>query len=210
MTPLRSSLGSVAAVVCALLAGCAATAPRASGDAATGPVWTIAQRNTGSYGHDTQLQVTRRAGVWGGDPAVLEAYSSGATLVQTPDGGRWLALIGADGRPVAAWDPPLGPPQPERVGQSSVSHHHVMVFDSGRDAEFDYICTVDAFEKAVVPAGTFDTYKVTCSAGTGGLDTFWFSPQLGIPVKSTARRNATSTFGPGTQQSELVSYEAGR
>lgn len=209
MKPLRSGLGA-AAMACALLAGCAATGPQSSAGAASGPVWTIAQRNTGSYGEDAQLQVTRRPGVWGGDPAVLEAYSTGATVVQTADGSRWLALIGADGRPIAAWDPPLGPPQPARVGESSVSHHRVMVFETGRIAEFDYICTVDAFEQVVVPAGTFDTYKVRCSAGTGGLDTFWFSPALGMAVKTTGRRNVTSTFGPGTQQTELVSYEAGR
>lgn len=205
--------GALTGISLAVLTACAVTSaqPYSYAPPAVGSTWTMAYRNTGSYGKDTQLRVTRAEGTWHGAPAVMHAYSNGSTLVIDRASGHWHAVIGANGTPISSWEPPLGPPYPLEVGKTFGSKHRVTVHASGKSSEFESRCTVEAYEKAATPAGTFDAYKVACSSvrpgAEGGLDTYWISPKLGIIVKSASTRGKSSNFGPGTQESELVAYE---
>ena len=48
-------------------------------------------------------------------------------------------------------------------------------------------------------------FKIACTSTIGNEDTFWFSADHGIYVKTSLRRTEKSGFGPGTQEAELVS-----
>lgn len=56
-----------------------------------------------------------------------------------------------------------------------------------------------------MPAGTFKAFKVGCSYTYGSEEISWLSPELGIWVKQSLKRVASSPFGDGTQEMELVS-----
>ncbi|MFO1268892.1 MAG: hypothetical protein U1F67_20340 [Rubrivivax sp.] len=58
------------------------------------------QRNTGSFGKDTQTQVTRVADMtWNGGPVMAVRTGAGGTLLQRHADGRWLAMLAPDGKP---------------------------------------------------------------------------------------------------------------
>ena len=64
---------------------------------------------------------------------------------------------------------------------------------------------VEAYEDITVPAGTFKAFKVSTSSTLGEENVNWFSPELGIFVKSINTRTAKSAAGPGTRETEIVS-----
>ena len=49
----------------------------------------------------------------------------------------------------------------------------------------------------------YDTHGNTTTLGNE--DTYWYSADHGIYVKTSLRRTEKSGFGPGTQESEMVS-----
>jgi hypothetical protein len=68
-----------------------------------------------------------------------------------------------------------------------------------------FIFKVEAYEDVTVPAGTFKAFKVSSSSTLGQEDVNWFSPELGIYVKSINVRTAKNAAGPGRRGSELIS-----
>ncbi|MCM2253346.1 MAG: hypothetical protein NDJ19_13370 [Ramlibacter sp.] len=198
------SRGLLGALALLLLGACAATGPQAfvwSPPAA----WKMAQRNTGSYGKDMQLQMTRGDTTWNGAAAVTLAQSTGMKFIATPQGGRLHALLAPDGRPLISWDPPVGFDFPLQVGKAFKSRHRMTSHARGMVTDMEFSCTVPAYEKVTVPAGTFDAYKVTCtSAGTSEI--YWLAPSVGIGVKTSFTRPEGSPFGAGTQQAELLEF----
>jgi hypothetical protein len=65
---------------------------------------------------------------------------------------------------------------------------------------------VEAREEIKVPAGTFKVFRVTNSDPTTE-STYWWSPELGIFIKSKSQRTAKHPLGPGVRESELISYD---
>ncbi|MBI5276597.1 MAG: hypothetical protein HY854_09050 [Burkholderiales bacterium] len=59
------------------------------------------------------------------------------------------------------------------------------------------------FEKVTVRAGTFDSFRVVCTA-PGSVDTMWSSVDMGMWIKADLRRSAEHFAGAGTQQHELL------
>lgn len=170
-----------------------------------GATWTISQKNTGSYGKDVQLRVTREEGSWQGRPAIAFANSAGATTMAVPDTGRWLAIVGPGGKPLTSWAPALGWEYPLAVGKSWTTPYRMTVHATNTTIPYDLSCKVEGFEDVTVPAGSFKAYKIRCTTTIGTDETYWTSPELGVFVKASIRRSANSPFGPGTQESELVS-----
>jgi hypothetical protein len=195
---------SAAAAVGALLAGCAAVAPEVAtwNIPPAGSTWQTVQRNTGSYGKDAQLQITRGNGVWQGKPAVEIKNSAGFTIMATED-GRWYGILGRDGKPFMTYDPPIGFVYPLKVGKAWSTHHRMTMVATGKVTEFDYACKVEAFEPVTVRAGTFDTFRIACTT-PGAQDTYWSSRDHGMMVKTDFKRTSAHQMGAGTQQSELV------
>lgn len=195
-----------AAVLAAVLGGCAASGPQADTwvAPAVGTSWEIAQRNSGSYGKDVQYRVTRRDTTWKGAPAVALTNSLGGSIVAEPAGGKWLAMVGRDGQPAITFDPPLGWNYPLKVGKSWSGRQRLTVHASGKTIEYELSCSIPAFEKVTVPAGTFEAFRIHCTSSIGNDETFWTSPGLGTFVKTRLVRGPGNPFGAGTQESELV------
>jgi hypothetical protein len=196
-----------AAVFAAVLGGCAGFGPQADSwvPAPVGATWEIAQRNTGSYGKDTQLKVTRGADTtWQGAPVIAMASSQGGTIIARPGDGKWIVMVGRDGKPVMSFDPPIGWEYPLKVGKTWTTRHRITTHATGNSVAYEFSCNVEDFEKVTVLAGTFDTFRIRCKTNLGTDETYWSSPGLGPFVKTRLMRDARHPAGAGTQESELV------
>ncbi len=204
----QATIGSAAslAVFTAILGGCAAPGPQVDGWVAprVGASWEIAQRNTGSYGKDVRLRMTRGDTTWKGMPAVALSNSLGMTLVAEPAGGKWLAMVGRDGKPAVSFDPPLGWDYPLKVGKTWSGLQRLTMHATGKTLEYELSCSIPAFEKVTVPAGTFEAFRIHCKSSIGNDETFWTNPALGTFVKTRLVRQPGNPFGAGTQEAELV------
>ena len=106
------------AALALLLGGCTTVVPTIErwDPAPVGAVWSAQQRNTGSYGADMVTAPTRAGDVVGNGAPALALKMGARTLLQRPTDGSWRALLGADGKPLFTYDPPLGFPMPATVG----------------------------------------------------------------------------------------------
>ena len=199
-----ATVGLCAAV---LSGGCAVMEPRVerASPPAVGSTWEIAQRNTGSYGKDMRLQISRGDGTWEGAKVVTYSNSLGMTTMATLDDGSWIAIVGRNGKPLMSFDPPLGWQYPIMVGKTWTTSHKMTAHATGKTIPFELSCKVLDHGDVTVPAGTFKAFKIACTSTIGNEDTFWFSADHGIYVKTSLRRTEKSGFGPGTQEAELVS-----
>lgn len=197
---------ALAALAATLLGACAAMGPRAERWVvpAPGSTWEMAQRNTGSYGKDVRYSVTSGTTTWKGAPAVALKNSMGSTILADPQTGKWLVVLGPNGQPAMSYDPPMGWEYPLHVGKSWSGHQRLTLHGPGRTLEFDFTCKVDGVEKVSVAAGSFDTFRIFCE-GPGSKETYWSSTENGQFVKTRLVREPNNPFGPGTQESELVS-----
>jgi hypothetical protein len=169
-----------------------------------GSAWTVTQHNTGSFGKDMQFEVKRGESVWQGRPAVALTNSlTGMSIMAVPESGRWMAIVGRDGKAVMTFDPPIGFQHPLKVGKEWATTHRMTTVATGSTTEFLYACKVESYEPVTVRAGTFNAFKVHCKSPTAE-DTFWSSPDHGMNLKTEFRRFGDSPQGPGTQQSELI------
>jgi hypothetical protein len=197
-------LGLAAAV---LTGGCATVEPKAERYVAPplGSTWTTAQRNAGSFGSgDAQVQGTRGEQTWQGKQVVTFASSQGTTLAD-PDTGKWIAILGPDGKPVLSFDPPAGFNFPLSVGKTWTSSIKMTMHAANRTIPYDATCKVESYGDVTVPAGTFTTFKLGCTYTIGLEETYWFSPEMGIFVKSSQKRAANYPSGAGTRETELAS-----
>lgn len=170
----------------------------------SGSTWTIAQHNTGSYGKDIQYDIKRGETVWQGQAAVALTNSvTGMTVMAHPDGGKWMAIVGRDDKPLLTYDPPVGFQYPLKVGKEWATTHRMTMVAKGNTSEFVYACKVASYEPVTVRAGTFNSFKIDCK-GPGYEDTYWSSPEYGVFLKTNLRRLADHPQGPGTQEAELV------
>jgi hypothetical protein len=79
-----------------------------------------------------------------------------------------------------------------------------------RGRSFDNIqgwYTVDAYEDVAVPAGTFKVFRVTSQFGQTTKNITWFSPDLGISVKTVFERTSQFYTGPGIRETQLLSQD---
>ena len=196
-------------IVAATLGACAGTPePKTERWAAPpmGATWETAQRNTGSFGPDATVRMTRTAdGTWKGQPAIVFTNQRGGTLKLDPASGRWFAQSAPNGDPIVSFEPPLGWAMPLEVGKSwTMPFRMTLHTQGGRVIDYELACRVEAFEKVAVPAGTFDAFRIGCRSTIDNTETFWSSPDLGVFVKTSVRRGLGTPLGAGTQETELV------
>jgi hypothetical protein len=190
-----------------LTGGCATVEPKADRYVAPplGSTWTTAQRNTGSFGSgNVQVQTTRGEQTWQGKQ-VLTYASSQATILANRDTGAWIAFLGPDGKPAVSFDPPLSFDFPLSVGKTWTKSFRMTMHAANRTIPFNATCKVDSYGDVTVQAGTFKVFKLGCTNTIGLEETFWFSPEMGIWVKSSHKRAANNPSGAGTREAELVS-----
>jgi hypothetical protein len=193
---------ALCAVGAALLAACASVGTGVAWNILpAGSTWQVSQRNTGSYGKDTTFLITRGDALWEGKQVVTFTNSeSGIRVMALPD-GRWVSILGRDGKTLATYDPPIGYVYPLSVGQSWSTTHQMTTAKGTR--EINYSCTVEGREQVAVPAGNFDTMKIVCESPVS-RDVSWTATDMGIHPKQEFQRFANHPQGAGTQQSQLM------
>jgi hypothetical protein len=193
----------------ALFAGCSTVAPPVATSWNTPPIgstWQNTQRNTGSYGKDAEIEVTRGEGTWEGNKVVtMTRTESGVSIMALPS-GKWMAIVGKDGKPLITYDPPIGYEYPLQVGKTWKTRHRATNTMTGRVVEFDYSCIVEGVERVTVRAGTFDAFKIVCENELS-RDVTWASHEVGLNVKMDYRRKPANPSGEGTQQAELAAFK---
>jgi hypothetical protein len=205
-TCIRVKKNAAYAAVCvAVLSGCASVGPQADwAPPAVGTSYETAQRNTGSYGKDVQFKVTRGTSTFNGAPVLTMVNSLGGTVVQRPSDGKWITVLGPNGKPAMSFDPPIGWEWPLKVGKTFTTRHRLTTHATGTTVDYEYACNVEDFEKVTVRAGTFDAFRVQCKNNLEGVETFWYSQGTAAFIKTKALRSAKHPAGPGTQETELV------
>ena len=196
-----------------LAATFAAAQPPPGAARAEGPVfvpagssWVYLVRESGSFGSASEHRVTIARGeqTWQGRKVHAYEEKDVTTLREFP---TWKFVARVRGTaPLERMDPPaFGWNWPMWVGKSWVEDLRY-TDQQGQTRDFQGWWKVEAYEDIKVPAGTFKVFRIRYSdKGTEMLD--WWSPDLGIRVKSWFKRLIIHPEGPGTRETELVSYD---
>lgn len=206
MKTMKNSLMLLTALA---LAGCAEMQNRPNA-AAPGSTWMVAVRNTGSYGNQNVETRTRaNEKMWQGRQVFVYERPGNpqGDIVTERDTGRWIAWAKGD-TPIVSFDPPFGWNYPLTVGETWTSKHRWTNHATKQGGDFVGTWKVESYDDVTVRAGTFKAYKVVYSDSTGTENTSWWSPEVGVNVKSTSRRTAKHAAGPGTSDIELLSRPA--
>jgi hypothetical protein len=198
-----------ASIAATLLAACASFTPEEAASWKAPPpasTWQGSQRNTGSYGKDADIQNTSSDGNWQGNKVVTVTNSASGASVMILPSGKWVAIVGKDGKPLVTYDPPIGYEYPLKVGKAWKTHHRATNLVTGRVLEFDYNCVVENFEPVTVRAGAFDAFKIVCE-NEYSRDVSWTNREMGLNLKWDFRRKPGNPSGEGTQQYELVAFK---
>ena len=111
----------IAASIAGLFAGCAAVATQEAATftpMAPGSTWTMSYRNTGSFGKDGDVVMTRADATWqGSQVGKVTRSDNGIGTVILPN-GKWAAHVAKDGTTLMTYDPPIGYEFPLKVGKS--------------------------------------------------------------------------------------------
>lgn len=197
----------VSTVALVFAAGCTVLGNRPN-TATPGSTWLIAVRNTGSFGTQNIETRTRAGGerMWQGRRVFVYERPGNpqGDIVTEPGMGGWIALAKGDS-PILSFDPPLGWKWPLVVGKSWSTKHRATNHATKRSGDFVGSWNVESYGPVTVRAGTFDAYKIVYTDTAGSENTSWWSPDLGVNVKSSSRRTAKHGAGPGTSELELVS-----
>ncbi|MFO7738811.1 MAG: hypothetical protein R6V46_10080 [Desulfatiglandaceae bacterium] len=198
---------TIAVLALALVPGGCAIAPKAERWVAPplGTTYTLARTNTGSFGSGASqitMKVTER--MWEGKQ-VKEFASSGGAFLLNAD-GSWITVLGPDDKPIFTWDPPIGPDYPLEVGETWTKSYRVTVHAAKQAIPFDSTWKVEAYEDVTVPAGTFKAFKISYSDTLGNESMMWYMPELGLVGKRIEKRTAKNRTGPGTRDSQVISY----
>jgi hypothetical protein len=213
---LRFGSGRGAAVPCSLMAaallaaGCS-TMPSdtvAYEPVPIGTTWAMSQTNAGSYGSGTG-RVALRAGerTWQGERVLSTEGPAGAIISRASDGLR-IGALAPDGRPAFMLSPPVGPVFPLVPGKTWTATSQMTLYPSGQVLPLQSEWKVHGFEQVTVPAGTFRTVRFSTVDRVNGTpwneDTYWYSPETRLVVKSALRRASTHPAGAGTREGELL------
>ncbi len=209
----RTALLSTALLI---VTGCATATPPAGAPSADrlspilpGSTWVTAEKATGSYGSGARQLIIRVLGEQTWEGRKVWALSEGDDNVVYMDTAAQGRLVGRTrgGRVVeryfpysSIWEWPLF------VGKTWTNVVRFEDDTTGRKVDgLTYRVRVEAYEDVATPAGTFKAFKVTYS-GPSATGTSWYSPDLGMAVKTRIERLSNNSQGAGTREWELVSH----
>ena len=201
---IQQQIASVGLVLAMASGGCAMMAPKAERlvPAPIGSTWTQEQNTSGSYGSGkVQTTVTRGERMWQGQKVI--AYQNPQTAILADFEGSWIGVVSGD-KAIMTWDPPLRWDWPLEVGKTWTKNYRVTIHARSQTYPFEITQKVEAYEDVTVPAGTFKAFKISTSDTLGNENMNWFSPELGIFVKSINTRTAKHAAGPGRQETEII------
>lgn len=201
----KTLVSSIAVMSALVVTGCA-TAPTLEKYPMPpqGATWTNSMALSGSFGSSRrQAKTTVGTATWEGSN--MTAFHGDPITTFVDSNGCWIAQA-AGGKPIFSWNPPICLRYPLAVGNTWSDNRRVTVYQANRSVDIQSRWNVEAYEEVAVPAGRFAAFKITYAA-TDGVDRVdWFSPELGILVKSSVKRTDKHPNGPGSLESELVSH----
>jgi hypothetical protein len=204
---LKLKMASAGLAVALVSGGCAMMAPKAERYVAPplGSTWVQARRDSGSFG-SSNVQVSWRRGerMWQGQQ-VIAFESPESAILAASNSGYWLGIVRGD-KPLITWEPGLSWDWPLEVGKTWTKNYNMTIHAAKRTVPFQTTQKVEAYEDVTVPAGTFKAFKISTSSTLGEENVQWFSPELGIFVKSINTRTAKNAAGPGRRETEIVSH----
>lgn len=205
---LKMYLASAGLVVALVSGGCASMAPTIERypQPQAGATWTSAIRDTGSYGSGSSQPMGRFLPdrMWQGREVHAFEFSGITTLFTKGDANFIIQLKGDT--PVLTWAPPVGWLWPLEVGKSWTRQTSITIHATKQTIPQVYTQKFEAYENVTVPAGTFKAFRVKTDNSTGDDNVQWWSPEIGLFVKSILKRTAKHAQGPGTREIELVSH----
>lgn len=205
----RPLLLAMAAAAPLSMLGCASTPPTAAGMAPTpmGTVSTFHRKSSGSLGNfDGQVVWTQNPGTWQGKPVVAVAAPQAGANLHDPATLGLVAMLGGNGAPLMAFNPPIDYQWPLQVGKTWTTTHMLTLYPSGNTVPMRFDYSVDSWGDVTVPAGTFKAFKLRWTSSSGETEVRWVSPADGIPtVKRHVERPATHPQGAGVLDAELLS-----
>lgn len=202
---------SAIAVACASVES-SPNSPRAEGPnwPASGSSWVSQVKTTGSYGSTSVQKMDTMLGeqIWQGQRVM--AISDGEITIYFDLQGQLVArmrdtvLIESFEPYFKAFDWPIF--TGKRWENRYRYHDHVQgrVFDDVRQD-----VAVKAYEVINTPAGAFNVFRIVYEDRFFRM-TMWWSPELGIVVKSLSERLNGHYLGMGTRESVLVSHNVRR
>jgi hypothetical protein len=211
---MRSRFGTkttgflAAALVAFATAGCGLMAPKAERypPPQAGTTWATMVRDSGSYGSGSSQTAGRFLPDRNWQGREVHAFEfGGLTTLFTHGDANFIVQLKGD-IPTLTWDPPAGWQWPLEVGKTWTRKTTLTIHAAKRSVAYEYTQTVEAHEDVTVPAGTYKTFRVKTTSTLGDDNVQWWSPDLGIFVKSRLTRTGKSAQGPGTRETELVSY----
>lgn len=140
--------------------------------------------------------------MWQGERVITFENPESAILAYP--NGNWLGMVSGD-KPLITWEPHLTWNWPLEVGKTWTRNHRMTIHATKQTVSYQITQKVEAYEDVTVPAGTFKAFKVSTSSTLGEENVNWFSPELGIFVKSINTRTAKNAAGPGRRETEIVS-----
>jgi hypothetical protein len=211
---LKGCIGFAVILSLMFVIGCATTGPPllgakgySPGPVPAGSIWVHERQDSGSFGSGTYLLTYKSLGeqTWQGKK--VYAYDSPeSTLLLDPASTRFIAYLKGT-TPLQIFDPYMGWDYPLWVGKSW-SQVYKFIFPK-QTFTSDTQWKVEAFEDIKVPAGIFKAFRVTYS-DTWNNQIMWWSPELGIWVKTKFERNEKHGLGPGVREAELYSHNIKR
>lgn len=196
---------SVAFMSATVVTGCA-TAPTLEKYSMPpqGATWTSAVQLSGSFGSGSH-QATTTMGMASWEGRNIPAMQGQPVTTFVDGNGCWVAQA-AGGKPMFSWDPPICYRYPISVGNTWSDGRRLTLHQAKRTMNIESRWNVEAYEEIAVPAGKFSAFRITYADNNGVERVDWFSPELGIHVKSIVKRTAANANGPGAFESELVSH----
>ena len=196
----------VAASTAALVSACAMMAPtmESAKIPPQGSSWSYASTPSGSFGKENRKTTTTMGmGSWQGK-SMMAQHGQPTSIFVNAD-GCWVGMA-AGSKPLFGFDPPICYRFPIAVGNSWSDKRRMTMYQAKKTVNLESHWKVEAYEEVSVPAGTFGAFRITYSDDNGTDRVDWFSPELGIWVKSSIKRRAGHPAGPGTLENILISH----
>ena len=168
--------------------------------------WVQERRDSGSYGSGTARITQKSLGerTWQGQKVWAYESPTGTLLFELPS-MKWMTILKGTTQ-LVSYEPPIGFDYPLWVGRDWKTTHRITNHGTGKTTTVETRWNVEALEEITVPAGKFKVYRVT-NTDPGNVSTHWWSPELGIFIKSKQQRNTEHAMGPGVREMELISYD---
>jgi hypothetical protein len=167
-----------------------------------GTTWTNEFRYSGSFRGPAEVASRMGRITWNGQPHV--AFHNGPVTLVAREDGALVTLLGADGKQLTSWDPPMTWGWPLDVGRTWKVNFNSVNHANNNSVPVEASFVVEAFEDVQVKAGTFKAYRVRMTNNIGEETVWWFCPDNGLFVKQRLVRSDKSPSGAGTRESELT------